>query len=341
VTKRIWALDFGHDSAIVAVAEAKSGGEIHLLGGGESQTQGFIKGDLENVGDAAEAVVLALRKAEKNSGLKCKALFFNVDDLALESCYSTGSKTLSGEGQIRSEDVREAMETALRMVGRFEKSCVYSCANGFLIDGKDWVANPVGVFGRQLDVSMHAVLARAEYCERWQKVIERSGLSLGIPVLSVLSAVYGVLSPEEQRRNILLWDLGLDYLSAALIREGSMHKVLVLKTGTLSSAETAEAVLAHSKKMNENNSKFEEIVLTGDLAEKTTIVEAIQKQSEAPIMVKGPWGVHGLQELRQASLAGLLHVAAQSHKGSHSSNLGKNLFLGLRQKALSLVSEYF
>lgn len=339
--KRIWALDFGADTVLVTVAEAKPGLELRLLGGGESSAQGFVNGDLESLGDATEAVVSALRKAERHSGLQCETLFFNIDDPMLESCYSIGSKTLIGEGQIRPEDIREAMQTALRMTGCFEKSAVYSCPTSFLIDGKDLVANPVGVFGRQLDVTMHALLVRAEHCERWQRLIQRCGLKHGIPVLSVLSAVCGVLSPEEYRKNVLLWDLGRDYLSAALMREGSIRQALVLKANALSEAEIGLAVLAYSRKINENNFTFEEMVLTGDWAEKELLVDQIRSQWEQPVSVKAPWGVAELRELRQASLVGLLRMASESHKGHRSSQLGKSLFLDLRQKAVSLINDYF
>ena len=337
--KRLWALDFGRDSVIVAVAETKAGGELRLLGGGESPAQGFSGGDLESLGDATEAVVAAVRAAEQRSGLKCESLFYNIDDISLESSHSTVSKSLTGEGQIRSEDVRDAMETALRMVGRFEKSAVYSCATGFLIDGKDSVINPVGVFGRQLDVSMHVLLARADHRERWQKVIERSRLKEGIPVLSLLSASHGVLDPGDPR-GVILWDLGRDTLSVALIREGTLREALVLKAEGLSAADVASAVLTQSKIIEKKDATIEAMMLTGDWAENKALVEKIQSQWPGTVSVKSPWGVAELCEPRQASLVGLLRVAAASHKGPRSSQLGKNL-VGLRQKAVSLINEYF
>ena len=339
--KKIWALDFGRDFATVAAAEARPDGELRLLGGGQSPAKGLTAGDFDSLGDATEAIVAAVRQAERSSGLKCETLFFNVDDLSLESTYSTGSKALAGEGQIRPEDVRDAMETALRMVGRFEKSAVYSCATGFVIDGRDHVLNPVGVFGRQLDVSMHVLLARAEHREHWQKVIERSRLKQGIPVLSILSASYGVLNAEEHHRHVLLWDLGHDYLSAARLREGALWEALVLKADGLLVSEVASAVLLHSKKMKQNDPAMEEIMLTGDWAEKESLVEKISGQWDGTVSVKAPGGVAELASPRQASLAGLLRVAAESHKGPRSSQLGKNLVLGLRQKAATLINEYF
>ncbi len=339
--KKIWALDFSQTSVTVAVAEAKPNAELRLLGSGQSPTQGYVAGDLESLGDAAEALVSALRKAEQSAGFRCENLFFNIDDPELEGCHSTGSKALTGEGQIRSEDLREAMDTALRMANRFDRSAVYSCATGFLMDGKDWVANPVGVFGRQLDVSMYTLLARAEHCERWQKVIERARLKRGIPVLSVLSASYGVLRPEDHPRTVLLWDLGRDCLNAAVVCEGILREALVLKAESLSAPEIASAVSARSKKIVENDPAIEETILTGDWAEKESLVERIRSQSERPLSVRAPWAVAGLNDLRQASLVGLLRLGAESHQGSRSTPLGKNLFLGLRQKAVSMINEYF
>ena len=337
--KRVWALDFGRDSVVAAVAETKTGGELRLLGTGESPAQGFAGADLESLGDATEAVVAAVREAEQRSGLKCESLFYNIDDASLESSYSTATRSLTGEGQIRSEDVREAMGTALRMVGRFEKSAVYSCATSFLIDGKDPVLNPVGIFGRQLDVTLHVLLARADHRERWQKVIERSRLKEGIPVLSLLSASRGVLEAGDQHRRVLLWDLGKDTLNAALIGDGILREALVLKANGLSASDIVSAVVSHSVKIM-GNGGVEEILLTGDWAENHALTEKIRSQSEAPVSVRAPWGIAELRDPHQASLAGLLRVAAESHKGPRSLEFGKNL-LGLRQKAVTLINEYF
>src|SRR6185503_1337400 len=152
---------FGEGAVTALAAESRPDGEVRLLARAESPLKGVERGELTHIGDAVESVVAALRAAENAAGLKCEQVLYNFDDVSLEGHFPSGSRMLSGEGQIRVSDIAQAALAAERLVNHFEKSAVYSAETGFLIDGKDPVANPVGVFGRQLDVQLHVLMARA------------------------------------------------------------------------------------------------------------------------------------------------------------------------------------
>jgi cell division protein FtsA len=155
----IWAVDFGDQKVTALVAQVKPGGELALAGSAEVPAQGLVKSEFIHTGDVTECLVEVLRGAERSSGSRCRAIAYNFDDVFLESRFPVGSKTLAGEGQIRPSDVEQAVASARRFVGNFEKSIVYSGRIHFLIDGKDSVVNPVGVFGRQLEVGLHVLMA--------------------------------------------------------------------------------------------------------------------------------------------------------------------------------------
>ena len=209
----LWVVDFGYEVVTALVAEPK-GGSFRLLGTAQLPSAGMKYGEIENPGDVTESLVAVLRQAGKSSSLKCDAIFYNFDDPHLESRSPSGSRLLSGEGQIQRVDIDQAVLSAMRLVGHFEKSAVYSRQTHFLIDGKDSVVNPVGVFGRQLDVRLHVLLASTQNLENWKKVIRRAGLNKGTGVLSALSSVYGCLDREERRGRRRVFDLGRDILNA-------------------------------------------------------------------------------------------------------------------------------
>ena len=118
----IWAVDFGDRKVTALAAEARSGGQLSLAGSAQVLTQGLERGEFTNAGDVTECLVAALRGAEKASGLKSDAIFFNFDDALLESHFPTGTQTLAGEGQIRPADVEQAVSSARRFVSHFEKT---------------------------------------------------------------------------------------------------------------------------------------------------------------------------------------------------------------------------
>ena len=338
----VWAVDFGEENVTALAAETRSGGEFRLLGHSQTPAQGSKGGEIVNTGDVTECLVKALRDVENSCGLKCEGVFFNFDDRALESCFPAGSKTLSGEGQIRPEDVEEAVAASLRLVSHFEKSIVYSHKIGFLIDGKDMVMDPLGVFGRQLDVRSHVLLARTQRIEKWKKVMERAGLKYNFPVLSILSSAHGVLGREERLEKRIVCDLGIDILNAVLFEHESLREYAGQMTGAMSSKEVAGWVCQAYKNFLGNEPGVCELILTGDLAEKEALTQHIQNTLSVSCRVASPTGLPPFDRPKDASAVGLLRVASESHgRKDHFARAQQNLISGLRQKATALAQEYF
>lgn len=324
----LWAVDFGQERVTALVVEPKSG-SFRLLGSAQVPSAGMKYGEIENLGDVTESLVAVLRQAGKSSSLKCSAVFYNFDDAQLESRTPSGSRSLSGEGQILRADIDQAVLSAMRLVGHFEKSAVYSRPMHFLIDGKDSVVNPVGVFGRQLDVRMHVLLARAQNLENWKKVIRRAGLNKGTGVLSVLSSVYGCLDREERRGKRLVFDLGRDILNAVYFENGAISRYA--GAARSEKTETADWVRAvcDSFKPGEGD-----VILTGDLAAENENLGRVCPPSEPGLPLFG--------RPEHSSAVGLLRLAFETSGRSASVSEAPHQWVhGLKQKASVFIQEYF
>ena len=337
----VWVADFGADVVTVAAAERRSGEKRpRILGIGQARSQGWRAGEFSNVGDAAESLVSALRRAEDVCGLKCGEIFFNFDDLQMESCFPVGTRTLAGEGQIRREDVAEAVMDARRPVTHFAKDIVYCREINFFIDGRDSVANPVGVFGRQLDVMLHVLLARTRTMENWRQVVDRARLKKGVPVLSILSCAYGVLAPDQWSESVMVCDLGEDVLNAAVFKNGVIHRFACVSTPsdkqkmTRWVVQTAEEFIGH-------HANIQQLVLTGDLAQNQTVFSSVQHHLTSKLRVVVIPAASGSQPLESTALNGLLAVGAEQRDGSRLNHMPQDLISDLRQKAVTLAQEYF
>ena len=338
----VWVVDFGPESVRVLAGEVKTEGVPRLAGAGKARTRGLEHGEPVHAGDMTEGLVAALREAEKTSGLKCGRIYFNFDDTALESRFPIGSRTLAGEGEIRRADVEEVLHTAERFVGHFEKSIVYSRDLHYLIDGKDSVVNPVGVFGRHLDVRLHVLLARAEIMETWQKVIERARLKKGIPVLSLLSSIYGVLETRAPEGGHVVCDLGADVLSAALFRNGAIRRYAGCSAKGLSMADTAAWVKRVTDEMMKEHPPADDLILTGDLAEKETLTHAVMSASPVASRVAAPVGLVGYDHTGDSAIVGCLRLAAKTPLArGRVPGTRHDLVADLRKRATGLIREYF
>lgn len=338
--KAFFALDFGAERVAAIVAERESPESFRVLGAGDARAEGVAAGELTHIGDAVEAVVEAVRNAERSSGIRAETLYYNFDDAAMESRFAEGSKSLIGEGEIGQGDVDEAREMAERMAGHYEKSIVYSREIRFVIDERDVVEDPVGVFGRHLHATVHLLQARSAHSQDWQKVMRRAKLDRAVPIVSPWSTAVGVLSPEERKKRKLIVDLGNDLVHVFLFENGRVSACRVFKHGKESPGQAAGMAVSAAEELLALNPGIEETLLTGDRAEEPVFLEALKKVS-LPVRVAAPRGVAKLQFPKYASLAGLLSVAEELEKKRSILHNRKGLLLDVREKAVSFISEYF
>jgi len=327
----VWALDFGESTVSVLAGCEKTPGQWQLLGEGRCRAEGRPNGEITKLSDACESVTEALRQAEKSAGLHCRKLYFNLDDAGMTTAHPSGSKTLSGEGQIRREDVRAAAKSASRMAGDFERVPVYVRDVHYLIDGKDPVGDPVGVFGHRLDVTLHMILARASELERWKNVMRRAAIERFVPILSLESCLYGLLERTEERR--ILWDLGGDFISGALVERGALREYKIFLSRGMKEAEWSAQVEAVSRRWMHEQGASDTLVLTGD--------RAAEGRWTLKTVTAAPKALPSHSETSNASVVGLLLAASHRERRLSSVKSGGQWARQAREKANAFLQEYF
>lgn len=339
--RKIWALDFGAEVTTVVVVEEKSRRDLKLLAKAQSPTRGFQDSVVISVGDAVESVFEAVHSAERMCGFKCDKLNYNYDDGAIEMARPVGSKALIGEGQISRADIADAQRIALRTVGHFDKSPVFMNPTTYLMDGKDSVANPVGVFGHELEVRLFILLGRAFQLQRMKRVFERAGIVKTQFVVTALSAAYGVLDEGALKKRSLVWDVGRDLVQAAVIHQGTLHDFSIFVSRDLSIGELAKKISAQSREIMHRTPFIEAIVLTGDLAEKETLLSTLSEQALLPVSVRSASFQAHLTRPQDASLAGLVYFAIEKQPRVPSVKPSREVLVGLKDKTASFLNDYF
>ena len=334
-------MDFGSEKTRVLVGVRENDRSFRILGAGESPSMGIREGEIAHLGDAVESVMAAVEKAEDSAGLAVNTLYYNFDDAQIQSIRACGSETIKGEGEIRASDIRQAAETAQRLVGDYQKSIVYAREINFLIDDRDVVTQPLGVFGRKLEIRLHMLMARAEHCEAWRKLVERAGIDRGVPVISAWSAAYAIVPSQDRRRKRLILDAGRDFLNIFIFGNNmiSDHRVLLTKKADF--PEAAGEWAAVVKEWLRRETGLEEMLVTGDLADDEGLVGRLQPAASLPVRRASPSGVAELGQPSYASLVGLLSVADEIKRKSPLLSDRGGLLATAKKKAVSLFHEYF
>lgn len=335
--KTISVLDFGSENVYVLIAHRKESGKFEILGGGDAKSSGLKNGEFVYVGDAVESVVEATRKAEKSAGFKIDSIYYNVDDVKMESFVSAGSKVLSGEGQISLRDIQTATDVAHRVAGRFEKKVLYSAQTQYVIDDRDPVANPVGIFGRKLDVTLHVLAARSDYLDLWSQVMQRAHFRRSVPALSLWSSVKGVFGSDPSADRKIFWDMGNDLLNVGYLEGGRLVDYRGILTSGIGATGISGMVEAVSADFLKRHPAALEIALTGDLAESFSISPLPGLTSKKYY----PAGAEKLTEPKYSALVGLLSVASDAEREDALIRPERGLVADLKEKTAAFINDYF
>ena len=339
--KPLSVFDCGSDKLAFLIGAKDAGGSFQVLGAGESDLGGVENGEIRNLGDAVESVMDALRKAQNSAGVKVDSVYFNFDDPAMESRRVNGTKILSGEGEILATDIHEALRMAERDVSQFEKKVLYSKPVGFIVDDRDRIENPIGVFGQKLAVEVHILRACSDRCDAWQKLISRCHLARGILVPSALSTAYGILPPPDREKKRMIVDAGKDFFNLFIFSKNALVDCRVILTKMADLDSTAELFRSAAKDLAEKNTGVAEILFTGDLAGDENFFNDLFQGFGLPFQKAAPTGVARLTEPRYASLAGLFYVADELEKKTPFLQTGKGIFQSMKEKTMMTLQEYF
>lgn len=342
IHRTLAVLDCTAEQVIVAVFEKLENGSFKLLGGGQAKKRGFENAKIAHLGDAVESVKEAIFKAQNSSGHRIKKIYFNIDDPKLKSFVVRGSKFLSTDSGVSQKVVEEASAAALRHALNFNESVIYSKQLQFIVDDKDTLLNPLGVFGQKLDVDLHVLAVSAQYCDDWKKIMLRAGLAQAIPVLSMQSVALGILPALDRARCRLIADLGEDFISLFVYQNNTIQSVRVIQKSDFSDDNLAQAIKLQTTDLASQYPALEQVLVTGDLSHDTGLVLIFKNHFEMlPVVVVAPDSAPTLSEARFSALVGLVSIADEMEKKIPIFERKQSFVIDAKEKVMSLVNEYF
>ena len=336
----VGVLDFGAEEAVVLIGDKTAQGQLRVIGSGRFRALGVDKGQIVNIGDAVESVAEAASRAERSAGMMLKTLFYNLDDPNIEARRPVGSRILDGEGEIQPLDIKQAVESARRMAGDYDKTILYAKETDFVVDDKDAVADPLGIFGHKINLTLETLLVRASHFDAWQKILRRAGFSKAKPVLSGLSVVRGVLTDEQQKETRVVWDLGKDLLTGVVYGNNRVRAYRVIAHDESLWDQSSSVILAVTQGWQQEFGGILETVVAGDLAEDQKIISALREGTALPVR-RAQATLEGMPGFTCASLAGLLKIAYEIKKKSMILRPKKDVLAGMKQKADAFLNDYF
>jgi cell division protein FtsA len=244
-------LDIGTTKIRVAAGDASPGGGLNITAVGEAESRGVRRGMIADMESAVRAVSEAADEAERQCGREIRKVAAGISGEHIESINADGLALIT-EGRVKSSDIDSAVENAEKLFVPSGREILHAIPTGYRIDEQREVAEPVGMYARHLEVSVHFITAALNPLENFTSCVRSAGFEIESLTFQPLAPVYGVLSEDEKDIGAVLLDIGGGTTGIAVIGGGSARRAGVLALGGESITSDLSLCLQLSRKAAEN-----------------------------------------------------------------------------------------
>ncbi len=278
-------VDLGSSSVRIIVAQLEVQQEAPtILGVGVAPMAGMQKGVITDVEEATAAVSRALDMAERISGVPVERAYVSVNGAHISSQNSRGVIAVSrADGEITPDDVARVINAAQAISMPNNREILHVLPQNFIVDGQEYIHDPVGMTGVRLEVETHIIEGSAPFIKNLAKVVNQAGVHVEDFVFAPLAAAAAVLEKRQQELGVVLVDLGAGTTSMVVYEEnrllhtavlplGSSHITNDIAIGLRTSIDIAEAIkIEHGTALADDVKANEMIVVEGDGAEQESV----------------------------------------------------------------------
>jgi cell division protein FtsA len=192
---------------------------VEVLGFGSTRSRGVKSGVVANLGEAEQAIRVAVDQAERMADVTVGSLIVNVSCGRLRSEAYSASVALAGDA-VAPHDVQRVLAAGGAHSVTPGRVVVHALPIGYAIDGQRGIAEPQGMVGRDLGVDMHVVTADEAPLKNLELAVNRCHLEVETVVATPYAAGLAALADDEARLGAAVIDMGGGTTTLAVFLEG-------------------------------------------------------------------------------------------------------------------------
>ncbi len=217
----VGAVEIGTSKVAVLVGELVSGRSLSLIGFGECQSRGVIKGAVMDFKAATDATHSALVAAQESAGVNIDEVYLAQTGGHLEGFYNEASVSVnSADNMVSQLDIDTVCRLAKAKSLPEGRMVVHNIRRPFYLDGRLVGANPEHLVGQRLDVGYWTVHGQENRIADNIHVIRGFNVRVGELILSSLGAGTVLTSPQDRQNGVLVIDIGAGTTDYVFYRDG-------------------------------------------------------------------------------------------------------------------------
>jgi len=219
----ILGLDVGTTKIAAVIGRPLEDGTLEILGVGRAPADGLRRGVVVDIDRTVASITQAVAACESVAGLRVHAAIVGITGGHISSLNSKAQIMVSHpDGLITQEDVERVEENARTINLPADYEIINAIPRHYIVDGQSGINNPVGMYGRKLEVESHVVIGMRTFARNLQRCVEMAGLSTEDTILEPVATARAVLTRDEIDLGVALFDIGGGTTDIALFTNGSI-----------------------------------------------------------------------------------------------------------------------
>jgi cell division protein FtsA len=275
----IGAVEIGTSKVSVLIGEIVAGRSVNLIGYGECQSHGVVKGVVTDFKAASDATHSASLAAEQSAGIKIQEVYLAQTGRHLEGFYNQASVSVGAANNMVTQlDIDTVCRLAKAKALPDGRMVVHHIRRPFQLDGKLVGANPEHLNGERLEVGYWTVHGHEPMIANSIHVVRGFNVRVSDLILSSLASGTMLTTPQDRQHGALVIDVGAGTTDYVLYRDGSPFMTGVIPVGgahltndlalglRVTEGQAEKLKLRHGRGTVVTHDKQDKVWLNGDFA---------------------------------------------------------------------------
>ncbi len=181
---------------------------VRLLGAGETEAGGWLKGRIAAQQSLVESIEKAVREAERSAGVSIGSAVVGMGGGGIEGLNNRGVYEMGRPREIDEKDIQFAVEQALDVQLPSDRMVLQMAPQDFIVDGRARYWDPQGARASRLESFVHLITASAQEHACLVGAMHQAHLAVEETVFEPVAAAYGSVSVEERASGVAVVDIG-------------------------------------------------------------------------------------------------------------------------------------
>ena len=228
----IAGIDAGSSSIKTVIARVNDD-RIEVIGIGESESEGIMKGIVVNIEAAADAIEKSVNQAEQMAGIQAPDVIATIGGEHIQGKNSKGVIGVNNKNkEVTHVEIERVLESAKNILIPQDREIIETIEQEYSLDEQDEIKNPIGMSGTRLETRVHIITGLKYVSDNLRRTLNKMRFSGRDFIVNVRGSAEAVLTKDEKELGVVVFDIGHSTTSLMVFLEGTVWHTAVIPIGS-------------------------------------------------------------------------------------------------------------